>query len=45
VKDRDRAAALGRAARQTVLDHYELNACLQQHLALIKLVANGGLAP
>jgi glycosyltransferase involved in cell wall biosynthesis len=45
VKDRDRAAALGRAARQTVLDHYELNACLQQHLALIKLVASGGLEP
>ena len=43
VKDRDRAANLGRGARQTVLDHYELNACLQQHLALIKLVASAGL--
>ena len=43
LKDRKRAKALGLAARQTIRQHYERNQCVQQHLALIKLVASGAL--
>jgi glycosyltransferase involved in cell wall biosynthesis len=40
-------AGLRRAARQTVLDHYALDQCLSQQVALIQAVARGekGLAP
>ena len=41
--DRDRAQALGRAARQTILDRYNLQDCVQRQLTLIKLVAGRGL--
>ena len=35
-----RAAALGRAARETVLKHYSLDVCLPRQLQLINLVAS-----
>ncbi|MEI7664606.1 MAG: glycosyltransferase [Synechococcaceae cyanobacterium ELA263] len=41
--DRARAEALGAAARKHVQQHYGLDACLRQQLALMALVASGGL--
>lgn len=41
--DRQRAAALGAAAREHVLQHYRLESCVAQHLALMQLVASGAL--
>lgn len=41
LQDRKRAKAFGEAARQTILERYERKQCVQQHLALIKLVASG----
>ncbi len=38
--DRERAAAFGVAARQTVLERYSLSRCLPLHLALMQLVAS-----
>lgn len=43
LQDRKYAKALGVVARQTVLQRYERNQCVQQHIALIKLVASGAL--
>ena len=43
LKDRKLAKSLGAAARQTVIQRYERNQCVEQHLALIKLVASGAL--
>lgn len=37
----DRMARIRRAARQTVLDHYALDACLQKQLQLMSEVARG----
>ncbi len=39
----DRAAALGREARATVLRHYSLRDCLPRQLSLMSLVASGAL--
>jgi glycosyltransferase involved in cell wall biosynthesis len=39
----DRMAALRRAARQTVLDHYALKTCLSKQIQLIHQVARGNL--
>jgi len=41
--DRSRAAALGAAAREHVLKHYQLEPCLNRQLALMALVAGGAL--
>ena len=41
--DRQRAAALGAAAREHVIQHYRLESCVAQHLALMQLVASGAL--
>jgi len=40
LKNRTYALELGQAARETVLQHYRLDNCVQRHLALINLVAN-----
>ena len=36
----ERAATLGTAARQTILDHYSLERCVPRHLQLMQLVAD-----
>lgn len=41
--DRAKAKRLGEAARNTVLDRFELNHCVQQQLSLIQLVASGAI--
>ncbi|KZR78336.1 glycosyltransferase family 4 protein [Prochlorococcus marinus] len=43
LQDRRRAKSLGEAARNTVLDRFELTHCVQQQLSLLQLVANGAL--
>ena len=43
LRDRERARAFGEAARATVQQTYELNACVSRHLALINLVASGSI--
>lgn len=43
LNDRERARVFGEAARQTVQQTYELNACVSRHLALINLVASGSI--
>jgi hypothetical protein len=40
LNDRERAAAIGVAARETVERTYELNACVTRQLALMDLVAS-----
>ena len=40
LKSPERAAALGRAARETVLKDYSLDVCLPRQLQLINLVAS-----
>ncbi len=40
LKSRERAAALGKAARETVLKDYSLDVCLPRQLQLINLVAS-----
>ena len=40
-----RAASLGNAARQTVLENYSLEHCVPRHLALMELVASRALNP
>lgn len=44
LEDRSRAAALGQAARQTILNRYSLERCLPQQLSLIRLVTNRAVA-
>ena len=41
--DRERAAALGQSARATVEQRYDLDSCVSRHLALMNLVASGGM--
>jgi glycosyltransferase involved in cell wall biosynthesis len=41
--DRERAEALGARARQTILQHYDIETCLPRHLALMDLVASGAI--
>ena len=43
LKNSDRAADLGQAARATVMKHYSLDKCLPRQLQLINLVASGSL--
>ena len=43
LRDRERAAALGAAARRTVQRRYDLDVCLQRQLALMDLVASGSI--
>lgn len=40
---KDQMAHLRRAARETVLDRYELNNCLKKHIKLIRTLAGGTL--
>ena len=44
LKDRERAKAFGAAARATVERPYDLDACVSRHLALMNLIASGGIA-
>ena len=41
--DRGKAKRLGEAARNTVLERFELNHCVQQQLSLIQIVASGAI--
>ena len=43
IHHRERAHALGCAARQTVLENYSLAHCVPRHLSLLQLVASGAL--
>lgn len=43
LNDRKMADDLGRAARQTVLDHFQLTDCVQSQLALMHVLASGAL--
>ena len=43
LSNRERAAALGVAARRTVQKNYELNLCVQRQLSLMDLVASGSI--
>lgn len=43
LRDRERAARLGQAAREMVLSRYRLDQCIGQQLALMQLVAGGSL--
>ena len=40
LKNRNHAQELGKAARETILNNYQLNDCVQRHLALMNLVAS-----
>ena len=44
LRDRDRAAAFGVAARRTVERTYDLDVCVQRQLALMDLVASGSIS-
>jgi glycosyltransferase involved in cell wall biosynthesis len=44
LEDREQADRLGHNARQTVLERYELNHCVQQHINLMELVGSGALS-
>ena len=44
LKNRERAKAFGAASRATVERSYDLDACVSRHLALMNLVASGGIA-
>ena len=44
LSNRALAKELGHAARQTVLQRFELKACVEQQLALMHLVASGSLS-
>ena len=43
LRNRERAAAFGAAARRTVQRRYDLDVCLQRQLALMDLVASGSI--
>ena len=43
LRNRERAAAFGAAARRTVQRRYDLDVCLQRQLALLDLVASGSI--
>lgn len=43
LEHRERAAALGRHARETILSRYSLERCLPRQLALMDLVASGAI--
>ena len=43
LRDREQAVAFGEAARATVENRYELDSCVSRHLALMNLVASGGM--
>ena len=43
LSDRERAVAFGEAARATVENRYDLDSCVSRHLALMNLVASGGM--
>ena len=43
LNNRERALAFGEAARATVESRYDLDSCVSRHLALMNLVASGGM--